>query len=135
VKEHYAEFQQMGSEVLAISFAPPALVAAYLAETPLPFPVLSDPSRASYQVFGLGQTTWGAMMRPVVLAGYLRLMFQGWWPRKPNKEEDIFQLGGDFVLDAQRRVVYAHRSAEPTDRPAMGELLEAVRLAASSSDS
>jgi peroxiredoxin len=132
VKDHYAEFRQLGSEVLAISFATPSLVAAYLAETPMPFPVLSDPSRTSYQALGLGLTSWAAMLRPAVLAGYLRLMFRGWWPRKPNKQEDIFQLGGDFVLDAQRHVVYAHRSAEPTDRPAVAELLEAVRLAGSS---
>ncbi len=131
MKDHYAEFQQLGSEVLAVSFAPPPLVGAYLAETPMPFPVFADASRTSYQTLGLGQTSWGAMLRPAVLAGYLRLMFRGSLPRKPNKEEDIFQLGGDFVLDAQRRVVYAHRSAEPTDRPAVSELLHAVRLAGS----
>ena len=30
---------------------------------------------------------------------YLRLIFRGWMPRRPGKEQDIFQLGGDFVLD------------------------------------
>jgi peroxiredoxin len=131
VKERYADVQQLGGEVLVISFAPPAAVAAYLAETPMPFPVLSDPTQTSYRALGLGRTSWHALLRPGVLAGYLRLVLQGWRPRKANKEEDVLQLGGDFVIDPQGRLVYAHRSAEPTDRPPVEELLEAVRLAAS----
>jgi peroxiredoxin len=131
VKERYAEFRQLGSEVLVISFAPPPLVAAYLAETPMPFQVVSDASGASYQALGLGRTSWGAMLRPGVLGRYLGHMFRGWMPRKTSKDEDIFQLGGDFVIDGQGRVVYAYRSAEPTDRPAVDELLAAVRRAGS----
>ena len=41
----------------------------------------------------------------------------------------MFQLGGDFVIDARGRLAYAYRSAEPTDRPAVAELLKAIRAA------
>ncbi len=71
------------------------------------------------------------MLRPSVLSRYLRLMFRGWWPRKTDKDEDILQLGGDFVIDSGRHLVYAHPSLEPTDRPRVSELLEAVRMAGS----
>ena len=35
----------------------------------------------------------------------------------------------DFVLDSDGRLVFAHRSAEPTDRPTVERLLRAVREA------
>jgi hypothetical protein len=41
----------------------------------------------------------------------------------------VLQLGGDLVLDGQGRPAYAYRSAEPTDRPTLEALLQAVRHA------
>ena len=58
---------------------------------------------------------------------FVKVMLHGWLPRKPGANEDVLQLGGDFVLDRQRRVVYAHASRDPTDRPSNAELLNAVR--------
>ncbi len=127
MRDRYAEFRELGAEVLTISFAPPQAVAAYVTETPMPFPVLSDPSREAYRAFDLGRTSWFAMVRLGIIGRFLRLMLRGWRPRRPGQDEDVMQLGGDFVLDGQRRLVYAYRSAEPTDRPSVEELLGAVR--------
>lgn len=114
---------------MAVSFADPEQVARFLAEMPLPFPLVSDPSRTAYQAFGLGRTSWGRMARPGVIGRYLGLILHGWLPRPPRPHEDVLQLGGDFVLDGQRRLIYAYRSAEPTDRPALDDVLAAVRRA------
>jgi hypothetical protein len=70
------------------------------------------------------------MLQPGPLFRYLRLVFRDGRLRRPYKGEDVLQLGGDFVLDGRGRVVYAYRSAEPTDRPSVQELLRAVRAAA-----
>jgi peroxiredoxin len=128
VRDHYDAIRRLGAEVLVVSFTGPARVAAYLGRYPLPFPVVADPSRAAYRAFALGRTTWGAFFRGGVLGRYLRLIFRGWLPRG-SEGEDVLQLGGDFVLDDGGRLVYAHRSAEPTDRPATAELLRALRSA------
>jgi hypothetical protein len=64
-----------------------------------------------------------------VVLRYLGLIFRGARPRRPGEGEDVLQLGGDFVLDGAGRLVFAHRSAEPTDRPPIGQLLEAVERA------
>lgn len=125
----YADIQALGGAVLVVSFAPPAQVAAYLERGPLPFPVVSDPERAAYRAFGLEAATWGAMLRPGVLARFMGLMLRGWMPRRSAKGDDLLQLGGDFVLDATGRLRYAHASAEPTDRPSAAALIEAVRRA------
>ncbi len=126
----YGDIRGLGGEVLVVSFTPPPKVAAYLARYELPFAVVSDPDLAAYKSFGLERTTVGSLFRPSVIFHYLKLIFRGWLPRKPGRGEDVLQLGGDFVLDRERRLVYAHPSQEPTDRPTNDELLDAIRRAA-----
>jgi peroxiredoxin len=130
VKKKYGEIAQLGGRVLAVSFAPPEVVAEYERSVGLPFPVVSDPECKAYAGFGLGQTSWKQMLRPGVIARFVRTIFRGWLPRKPSGKESVFQLGGDFVLDGARHVIYAHPSEEPTDRPKVRDLLEALRRAA-----
>ena len=116
--------------MLAVSFTRADKAVAYLEKHPLPFPVVVDPSLAAYRAFELGRTSWRRILKPRVVAGYLRKMAGGWMPAKPQEGEDVMQLGGDFVLDGRRRLVYAYRSADPADRPTPEALLLAVRAAA-----
>ena len=128
---HADEIRRLGGEVLAVHAAPPGTAAAYLARHPLPFPAVSDPTAAAHRAFGLGRTSWREFLRPAVLGRYLALMFRGWLPAAKAAGDDLLQLGGDFVLDGRGRLAYAYRSRTPTDRPPAGEVVEAVRRAAS----
>ena len=123
----YPQIRELGGEVLAVSFSSPVRVAAYVQRYPLPFPVLSDPDRQAYKSFALEKTSWAAMLRPASLLRYVKLMVRGWLPGSPAKNDDLLQLGGDFVLDEQKRLVFAYRSAEPTDRPPAGKVLQIMR--------
>jgi peroxiredoxin len=131
VQKIYKDIQSLGGEVLVVSFAPPRNIAAYLAETPQPFPMVSDPERKTYDTFSLGKTRLLAFLRPDVLWHYLRLIFRGWKPKRPYEDADVWQLGGDFVLDRAGRLAYAHPSRDAADRPTKDELLTAMRNAAS----
>jgi peroxiredoxin len=128
---HYQEIRALGGDVLVISFAQPNFVTMYRKDKPLPFPVVSDPTLAAYRAFGLERVSWASFLRSGTILKYLALIFRGWIPRRPNEGEDVLQLGGDFILDEQRRLVYAFRGKAPTDRPSARELVEAVRSAAS----
>lgn len=125
----YAEIRRLGGEVLAVSFSPPERVATFLKMQPLPFPALADPTLTAYHDFELGRTSWSGLLGPRIVGRFATMMLRGWLPRKPAAEDDIYQLGGDFVLDRNRRLTFAHRSADPTDRPALADLLRAVRAA------
>jgi hypothetical protein len=111
-----------------VTQARPGSLAAFLRMDPWPFPVVADPERAAYRAFGLGRTSWWKLLHPASLLHYLRLMFQGWGLRRPTPEEDLLQLGGDFVLAGDGRLVYARRGTA-TDRPPVAELLQAIRSA------
>lgn len=130
MEQQYATIRQLGGEVLAVSFSKPERVAAFLQPHPLPFPTVSDPELEAYRTFTLGRTSWQSLLGLGVMARFAGMLWRGWLPRKPSAGDDLWQLGGDFVLDRERRLVFAYRSSEPTDRPAPEVLIEAMRRAA-----
>lgn len=131
MRQRYEEIRRLGAEVLVVTQARPELLAAFLRDQPQPFLVVADPTRTVYRAYGLERTTWKTVLRLRVVLRYLRLIFRGWAPRRAYQGEDVLQLGGDFVLDREGRLVYSFRSADPTDRPPFAELLQAVRSVSS----
>lgn len=99
----------------------------FLDRNPQPFPVVGDPERAAYQMFGLERTSWWTFFRPRVLWGYIRLMLRGVRVRTPYAGEDVRQLGGDFLLDRSGRTVWSFTSTDPTRRPSVPDILHAIR--------
>ena len=106
----------------------PEWLARYLSERQLPFPLLADPDRSGYAAFGLGRTSWGRLMRPGIIWGYLKFIFRGWKVKRIPEGEDALQLGGDFVVDVGRRLRWSYRSKNPLDRPSVDELLRACNV-------
>jgi hypothetical protein len=129
VEKRYPEIEQLGGQVLAISFTPAAKAAVFLEKHPVPFQLLCDPNREAYRAFELGRTWWLRILNPLVLGRYLRILVRGRKPLKPDEGDDLMQLGGDFVLDAERRLVFAYASKNATDRPAVDALVQAVKTA------
>lgn len=119
-----------GCSVLVVCQAKPETLAHHLARRAWPVPFVADPDRAAYRAFGLDRTGVLSFLRPDVVWGYLRGMLRGYLLRMPYSGEDVLQLGGDFVLDRTRKVVFAHASANPTDRPRAARILDAVAAAA-----
>ena len=131
MQQRYEEIRRLGAGVLVVSQTRPELLAVFLREQPLRFPAVADPERVAYRAFGLERTSWMTMLHPGVVLRYLRFIFRGWRPQQARAGEDVLQLGGDFVLDGEGRLIYAYRSAEPTDRPSVEALLQAVEEALS----
>jgi AhpC/TSA antioxidant enzyme len=124
VRGRYDEIHRNGADVLVVSFEPVGRLPGYRALHGWPFAVVSDPELAGYRAFGLGSAGWRSLLRPRVVARYAGLMLRGYRPRAT--EGDVHQLGGDFVIDARRRLVYVHRSVDPADRPPVDDLVRAL---------
>jgi hypothetical protein len=125
VRGRYEEIRALGAEVLVVSFEPVERLPRYREWHGWPFPVVADPTRDAYRAFGLESASLGRLLRPGVVLGYAALMLRGHVPRP--SAADVRQLGGDFVVGADRRLAYAHRSADPADRPPAEELVRALR--------
>ena len=120
------EFAARGCSVLVVTQAKPEVLALYLSRFKWSVPLVCDPERAAYTAFGLERTGWLTFFKPRVLWGYFRGMWKGQRVRKPYTGEDVLQLGGDFILDRERKLVFAYPSADPTDRPAVADLFAAL---------
>lgn len=120
-----AEFDRRGVGIAVVSFAEPVRLLDYQERHRWPFTMLADPQRAAYREFALPRLSWFRVFSPATLKLYWTL-----WRRGVKREayggDDVYQAGGDFVLDRQGNILFAHRSQDPADRPAAAKLLEEI---------
>ena len=118
--------EELHGRIVVVTFSPPELLARFEAELGLGLPMLSDRDRALYAALGFGR---GSVRRvwldPRVWARYARLLARG--ERMRPAQEDTLQLGGDAVVDAEGRLVWAYRSRGPEDRPSIEALQGALK--------
>lgn len=128
--ERHEAFREAGCEVAFVVHDPAELVRrTMLADLkPLPFPVLVDLDRRAYAEWGARRAPWWTIwLDPRVWRAYAKLLRSGEEIRGAGR--DTRQMGGDFVVGPDHRLVYA-RPQRVDDRPAVGELLRTVAEAA-----
>lgn len=130
--ERRGEIAAIPASVLLIAYDEPSLLEAkMLHDLELPFPLALDSARTTYARWGLGRTNlFGAMLSPSLNWRYLRLLLAG--ERFLGFAPDMFQLGGDFVVDGAGDIRFAHRMRGNGDRAAVSELVTALRDASHS---
>ena len=119
-----SEFRRRNIDIVVVSFAEPEKLIPYLNFHEWPFPLLADPERKLYQAFDLKSLSWLKVFSPATLKLYLKLFRKGLRLQDYGKE-DVYQAGGDFLLDRAGNVLLAHRSEDPADRPSVARLLKA----------
>jgi hypothetical protein len=125
VQSAKSEFEKRGVSILIVSFAEPAKLLPYQLRHQWPFTILADPQRTAYRAFSLKQLSFWQVFSSSTLVRYLQLFREG--RRLPRYEKaDIYQSGGDFILDREGNIVFAHRGRNPADRPSAPELLNAI---------
>jgi peroxiredoxin len=122
VRSIKSEFDRRGVSIAVVSFAEPAKLIHYQEQHRWPFTILADPGRQAYQAFALKRLSWFRVFSPATLKLYFRLLREG-MTREDYGKEDIYQAGGDFLLDREGNVLFEHRSQDPADRPPAEMLL------------
>jgi peroxiredoxin len=113
--------------VAVVTMGKPAEAAEFCRRRLLPFRCLSDPARAAYRAYGLRRGSTNEIMGPAtVLAGF-RAAARGHLPSVPV--QDVYQLGGVFLIDTDGTVRYAHHPRHAGDNPRAGALRRAVEQA------
>lgn len=88
------------------------------------WPCLVDEPLAVYHAYGLGRLPWWRTFTLASLRGYLKFWRAG--KKMPNPRADIYQAGGDFVVDPEGRLALVHPGRDPHDRPSVDEILAAI---------
>ncbi len=120
VVAHHAQIQAANAHVVTVSFDMSYWAQAWLQETRSPFPFLVDTGRAAYQAYGLESSrlrSWS----PANVWYYTKALLRG--RETFGKRGDPHQLGGDFIIDHQGIIRLAHPSRDPTDHPALEEIV------------
>jgi hypothetical protein len=126
VAERIADFRKLGFDAVAVAMSRPDAIARYLAERPLPFPLLADPERAAYAAFQLKRTTVLRLLRPDIGWRYMKSVLRGGKIRRVPEGEDPLQTGGDFLV-ADGKLLWEYTTPDPTDRPTVDRLLQVIR--------
>jgi len=87
--------------------------------------MLADPERKAYEAFALKRLSWFQVFSPAALMLYLKLLRSG-MKQAGYEGDDIYQSGGDFLIDRKGNILFAHRSQDPADRPAVARLIMAI---------
>ena len=122
------EFQALGAQILYISAATPECAARYAHDLGLTAPVLLDPNRRVYRPYGVRESLRGSALSPAIWTAYVRLLATGRrFPGGGRPTESPLQMGADFIVGPDGRMVYAYCSAHSADRPDVSTLLAIVR--------
>lgn len=119
------------TRVALITFTDPTELAGYRTADELSFPVLVDPDRESYRAYGLGRGSIARIWGWRAARRYLEIVRAEGVGRLARPTEDTRQLGGDFVVDRDGRLVFGFWGAGPDDRPSVDALVDAVRRSGS----
>ena len=112
--------------VALVTFTNPDNLARHQEQLGLSFPVLSDPDRKFYQLFGFGRGSVRRVWGLKTIKRYLQLGLQSMKGlRVPT--EDTLQLGGDVVIGPDGRIRFLYRSEGPDDRPLVQDMVVATR--------
>lgn len=127
--ESKSEIAGIKAQVLLVTYDEPALLREKMAhDLVIPFPLLLDPEKLAYQRWGMGRTNlMGAMLSPSLNLRYAKLLLKG--ERFLGLAPDMYQLGGDFVLDRQGRIAFAYTMRNNGDRAAVATLLQELNKA------
>jgi len=124
---------KLGAEVLAVSFADPDTVERYREFLRLPFPVGSDEPKKFYDIWEMKQGSWFQVFHPTVLAKYAKLIWNGARRGRANQNDDLKQMGGDFVVNKEGIVTFAFSSPRSSVRPPIDTLMTELENAANAS--
>ena len=86
--------------------------------------MLVDPDRVLYTAYAMHRGGLWAIWGPQSWWGFLKLILKGRRLRPPAG--DVYQLGGDVLIDPSGTVRLHHVTRVPVDRPAIESILEVV---------
>lgn len=133
LRRRESEFGGLDVRILVVTFEGRERAKEYAREVGLRWPLLIDRRRVLYGGYGMGHGQRSAIWGPATWWAYARLIVRGGRPRRPT--DDVYQLGGDVLVDPMGRVVLHHVGKGPADRPAVAVLLERVRQGQRDSES
>jgi len=107
-----------------VTFAHDFMARSYVEDNALTWPLLVDDDRQLYQSYGMLTASFWDIWGPKTWLVYGRELLKG---RKLEKsEDDIYQRGGDVLIDPDGIVQLHHVGDGPADRPEAKQIFKII---------
>ncbi|MBA3823311.1 MAG: AhpC/TSA family protein [Ktedonobacterales bacterium] len=120
-----AKYRAAGAQIVLVGLGEPDKAAAFRRELDLPFTVICDPDKAVYRAYGL--TRRMNLLREATPSNVARYASDAARYGMALTEQDMFQLGGVFVIDRAGIVRFAFTAMRAADFPPTLTLLAAIQ--------
>ena len=120
--QHREDFARLGADVLLVAYHDPELLTAkMLRDLDLPFTLLLDSTRETYRRWGLEGATVRNWLAPGFYLGLVKLLIK----QRTNLGDSPgpVQMGGDFVIAPDGRLVFTNYMKSFHDRASIPTLL------------
>ena len=112
VRTHRAAIERKGARIVFVGNGLPAMAREFAAQHADGIPVLSDPTKKTFELAGMRRGL-STVMRPSMLANAWRAFRSG--HRQTKVQGDPWQQGGALVLGADGAVLHAQRDCAAGD--------------------
>ncbi|OHE21980.1 MAG: hypothetical protein A2X92_07915 [Syntrophus sp. GWC2_56_31] len=126
LRDHEADFGKRNVKFAVITFENEYVARGYVEDTFLSWPLLIDANRETYKSYGMYAASFWDVWGPKTWWVYLKEMLKGQKLRKPTG--DIFQRGGDVLIDPTGIVRLHHVGKGPADRPTVETILHRIGI-------
>jgi hypothetical protein len=111
-------------KIAVVTFENDFFARSYVAETSLTWPLLVDDTRETYRKYGMLSASFRDVWGPKTWWVYMKRIMKG--DRLRKSEGDIYQRGGDVLIDPYGIVSLHHIGTGPADRPAIETILSKI---------
>jgi hypothetical protein len=125
LREQEDELNRREARVAVITFENDFFARQYVTETALAWPLLIDADRALYRGYGMLTASFWDVWGPKSWWVYLKALARGQWPKPAH--DDVYQRGGDVLVDPTGIVRLHHVGEGPADRPPVATLLRIIQ--------
>lgn len=120
------ELEEAGATVVVVSFGSQEKAVSWLSATNCHFQMLLDTDRRLYRALGLKRSV-SKVWIVSSLVYYAEQKLAGRTLVSMLEEDDLHQLGGDFIIDPMGRLALVYQSKTLTDRPSVDYLLNLLK--------
>jgi hypothetical protein len=124
LRDHEGEFRRRNASIVIVTFENDFFARSYVEETSLSWPLLIDESRETYAGYGMLKASFLDIWGPRSWRAYMQEALKGRLPK--SSHGDIFQRGGDVLIDPDGIVRLHHVGAGPADRPDVAGILQLI---------
>jgi peroxiredoxin len=127
LRHDHARYRAAGAQIALVGLGEPEKAAAFQRELNLPFTILCDPDKSVYRRYGLTRRmNLIRELSPAGVASYANDIARYGFALT---EQDMFQLGGVFVIDRAGVLHYTFTAIRSADFPPTQTLLAAITAA------